>query len=96
MTEAEDRKSDIREIMEAFQRPLMASNNERRQEIEDHEKRIRTLETENTKNQKDIETIMKSLTKIDSNITWLLRLVIGFVITALLGLIVIGAQVPIK
>ena len=96
MTEADDRKSDLREIMEAFQRPLMASNNERRNEIEDHEKRIRALETDNTKNQKDIETIMKSLAKIDSNITWLLRLVMGFIILALLGLIVIGANTPIK
>lgn len=88
--------TDIKEIMDVFQRPILSSINELREAHEDHENRVRVLERDNTENRKDIEVIMKSLLKIDSNITWLLRLVIGFVITALLALIVTGAKVPLN
>lgn len=42
----------------------------------------------------DIGTIKDTLNKINSNTTWLLRIVIGAIILAVLGLVIVGAQLP--
>ncbi|WP_142315444.1 hemolysin XhlA family protein [Bacillus wiedmannii] len=51
---------------------------------------IRNLETRTTINEKDISTINKQLEKISLNTTWILRLVIGAIVMAVLGLLLKG------
>ena len=51
---------------------------------------IRNLETRTTINEKDISTINQQLEKISLNTTWILRIVIGAVVTGVLGLVVKG------
>ncbi|MEB8650728.1 hemolysin XhlA family protein [Bacillus cereus] len=51
---------------------------------------IRNLEMRTTINEKDISTVNKQLEKISLNTTWILRIVIGAVVTGVLGLIVKG------
>ena len=60
------------------------------EEVRDHEVRIRVLERDNTANTQRIEALEKKMDKIESNTTWILRLVIGAIIAALLGLIFQG------
>ncbi|HEQ3529158.1 TPA: hemolysin XhlA family protein [Bacillus cereus] len=49
---------------------------------------IRTLEIRTTITEKDIVTINKQLEKISMNTTWILRIVIGAVVTGILGLVI--------
>lgn len=49
--------------------------------------RVTSLETRTAVNERDIHSIMTKLDKMDNNITWVLRLVIGVVIGATLKLI---------
>ncbi|HDW3056226.1 TPA: hemolysin XhlA family protein [Bacillus cereus] len=51
---------------------------------------IRNLEMRTTINEKDISTVNKQLEKISLNTTWVLRIVIGAVVTGVLGLVVKG------
>ncbi|PEZ46194.1 hypothetical protein CN345_01790 [Bacillus thuringiensis] len=51
---------------------------------------MRTLEMRTTINEKDISTVNKQLEKISLNTTWILRIIIGAVITGILGLVVKG------
>lgn len=51
---------------------------------------LRNLETRITINEKDISTVNKQLEKISSNTTWILRIIIGAVVTGVLNLIVKG------
>ncbi|EXY08987.1 MULTISPECIES: hemolysin XhlA family protein [Bacillus cereus group] len=51
---------------------------------------IRNLEMRTTINEKDISTVNKQLEKISLNTTWILRIVIGAVVTGILGLVVKG------
>ncbi|EMJ6444341.1 hypothetical protein COJ79_20770 [Bacillus thuringiensis] len=51
---------------------------------------IRNLETRTTINEKDISTINKQLERISLNTTWILRIVIGAVVMAVLGLLLKG------
>ena len=51
---------------------------------------IRNLEMRTTINEKDISTVNKQLEKISLNTTWILRIVIGAVVTGVLGLGVKG------
>ncbi|AFQ27309.1 hemolysin XhlA family protein [Bacillus thuringiensis] len=51
---------------------------------------IRNLEMRTTINEKDISTVNKQLEKISLNTTWILRIVIGGVVTGVLGLVVKG------
>ncbi len=53
---------------------------------------IRNLETRTTINEKDISTINQQLEKIGMNTTWILRIVIGAVVMAILGLILKGGM----
>ncbi|HDR4948118.1 TPA: hemolysin XhlA family protein [Bacillus cereus] len=53
---------------------------------------IRNLETRTTINEKDISTINQQLEKISMNTTWILRIVIGAVVMAILGLILKGGM----
>ncbi|KAA1804026.1 hypothetical protein FA950_07445 [Bacillus thuringiensis] len=51
---------------------------------------IRNLETRTTINEKDISTINKQLERISLNTTWILRIVIGAIVMAVLGLLLKG------
>jgi len=51
---------------------------------------IRNLETRTTINEKDIATINKQLEKISLNTTWILRIIIGAIVTGVLGLVMKG------
>ncbi|MGG5736726.1 hemolysin XhlA family protein [Bacillus cereus group sp. IBL03679] len=51
---------------------------------------IRKLETRTTINEKDIVNINKQLEKISANTTWILRIIIGAIATALIGLLLKG------
>ncbi|XKK19990.1 hemolysin XhlA family protein [Bacillus sp. A17A.1] len=51
---------------------------------------IRDLEMRTTINEKDISTVNKQLEKISLNTTWILRIIIGAVVTGVLGLVVKG------
>ncbi|MED4654611.1 hemolysin XhlA family protein [Bacillus pseudomycoides] len=51
---------------------------------------IRSLETRTTVNENDIVNINKQLEKISANTTWILRIIIGAIVTALIGLLLKG------
>ncbi|MDM5189036.1 hemolysin XhlA family protein [Bacillus sp. DX4.1] len=53
---------------------------------------IRNLETRTIINEKDITTINKQLEKISMNTTWILRIIIGAVVTGILGLVIKGTM----
>jgi uncharacterized membrane protein len=59
------------------------------------EMRLTQLETRVAVAENNIDTINKKLDKIESNTTWLLRIVIGAIILAILGLVVIQ-KAPIQ
>ncbi len=52
----------------------------------------RNLEMRTTINEKDISTINKQLEKISLNTTWILRIIIGAIVTGILGLIIKGVM----
>lgn len=56
----------------------------------DMQRDIRALETRTTVNEKDIVNINKQLEKISANTTWILRIIIGAIVTALIGLLLKG------
>ncbi|MRB32016.1 hypothetical protein GH861_02375 [Bacillus thuringiensis] len=51
---------------------------------------IRNLETRTTINEKDISTINQQLEKNSLNTTWILRIVIGAIVMAVLGFLLKG------
>lgn len=64
---------------------LVKNNKER---IDSLETRVTNLETRVAVAENNIENINKKLDKIDNNTTWLLRIVIGAIILAVLGFII--------
>lgn len=54
------------------------------------QREIRNLESRILMTEKDVLTINKQLEKISSNTTWILRLVIGALLTGILGLLMKG------
>lgn len=63
-------------------------------DLRDHDSRIATLEIENVSTKKDVIVVQKTLDKIDANTTWIIRLLVGAIVLALLGLVF--AKVPAK
>lgn len=55
------------------------------------ETRVTSLETRVAVAESNIEHINKKLDKIDSNTTWLLRIVVGVIVIAVLGLVVVSS-----
>ncbi|PEJ21595.1 hypothetical protein CN887_25170 [Bacillus pseudomycoides] len=51
---------------------------------------IRNLESRTLGNEKDIVNINKQLDKISANTTWILRIIIGAIVTGLIGLLLKG------
>ena len=54
---------------------------------QDHEVRIRVLEQDNTTTKGIVQTLCKTMDKIEGNTTWILRLIIAFMLGALWKLI---------
>jgi predicted nucleic acid-binding Zn-ribbon protein len=50
--------------------------------------KVAGLETRTSVVENDIRNIQESLKKIDSNTTWILRLILGSIILAILGLVI--------
>lgn len=61
-----------------------------KQDIKDIRLEIKSLEMRTTGNEKDIVNINKQLDKISANTTWILRIIIGAILTALIGLLLKG------
>ncbi|MEK5205310.1 hemolysin XhlA family protein [Bacillus sp. FSL R10-2789] len=75
MQEIQDLKQEIQQI---------------KSDQKDLQRDIRNLETRTTVNEKDIVNITKLLDKIGANTTWILRIIIGAIVTALIGLLLKG------
>lgn len=58
-------------------------------DIQDHEVRIRVLEKDSTVTMGKVDSLCRKMDKVESNTTWILRLIIGAIILALLGQIFI-------
>lgn len=75
MQEIQDLKQEIQQI---------------KSDQKDIQRDIRKLETRTTVNEKDIVNINQQLEKISANTTWILRIIIGAIVTALIGLLLKG------
>ncbi|MBK5506641.1 MULTISPECIES: hemolysin XhlA family protein [Bacillus] len=78
MQEIQDLKQEIQQI---------------KSDQKDMQHDIRKLETRTTVNEKDIVNINKQLEKISANTTWILRIIIGAIATALIGLLLKGGGI---
>lgn len=56
-------------------------------DLRDHDRRITALELNDVKQDQRIEHVLKSLDKIESNTTWIMRLIIGGLVTGAIGLL---------
>ena len=60
-------------------------------EIKECEARVRALETKTVVNERDIKMILDDMAMIKSNTTWILRLVIGSIVTSLIVMLIRSA-----
>ena len=67
-----------------------------KQDIKDIRLEIKSLENRTTGNEKDIININKQLDKISANTTWILRLIVGGIIGAVLTLLLKGWHVMVS
>ncbi|MDP1420368.1 hemolysin XhlA family protein [Peribacillus simplex] len=72
MTEIKEFKKEIQQV---------------KMDQKDIQRDIRNMESRITITEKDILTINKQLEKISSNTTWILRLIIGSLLTGALGMV---------
>lgn len=61
----------------------------KRREFNRLDERVTTLDIRQTRTEVRTDHIEEKMSKIESNTTWILRIIIGAIITALLGLILI-------
>jgi hypothetical protein len=61
-----------------------------KEDQKDMQREFRILETRTTVNEREIMNINKTLEKISGNTTWILRLIVGAIVTALIGLLIKG------
>lgn len=54
------------------------------------ESKVAVLDTRTSINERDINNIHDQLRKIDNNTTWILRLIIGAIVLAVIGLVIKG------
>ena len=60
-------------------------------ELKEYEARVRALETKTVVNERDIKMILDDMAMIKSNTTWILRLVIGSIVTSLIVMLIRSA-----
>ncbi|XLP26018.1 hemolysin XhlA family protein (plasmid) [Bacillus toyonensis] len=77
---------EIQDLKKEFQQEIQQIKLDQK----DMQRDIRNIETRTTVNEKDIVNINKLLDKISANTTWILRIIIGAIITALIGLLLKG------
>jgi len=58
-------------------------------DVQDHEVRIRVLEVDNTENKAAIRSLCKMMDRVDANTTWILRLIVGAIVLAVLGQVIV-------
>lgn len=80
-----ERSETMQEIQDLKQEILQIKSDQK-----DMQRDIRSLETRTTVNEKDIVNINKQLEKISANTTWILRIIIGAIVTGLIGLLLKG------
>ncbi|MFK4380158.1 putative membrane protein [Bacillus sp. RC218] len=77
---------EIQDLKKEFQQEIQQIKLDQK----DMQRDIRNIETRTTVNEKDIVNINKLLDKISANTTWILRIIIGAIVTALIGLLMKG------
>ncbi|WP_144513722.1 hemolysin XhlA family protein [Bacillus mycoides] len=77
---------EIQDLKKEFQQEIQQIKLDQK----DMQRDIRNIETRTTVNEKDIVNINKLLDKISANTTWILRIIIGAIVTALIGLLLKG------
>ncbi|OOR18172.1 MULTISPECIES: hemolysin XhlA family protein [Bacillus cereus group] len=77
---------EIQDLKKEFQQEVQQIKLDQK----DMQRDIRNIETRTTVNEKDIVNINKLLDKISANTTWILRIIIGAIVTALIGLLLKG------
>ncbi|WP_018923878.1 hemolysin XhlA family protein [Salsuginibacillus kocurii] len=60
-----------------------------KEDVKGLEQDVRTVETRTTLSEQKIKNVEKDIQSIHSNTTWILRLIVGTIVAALLGLIFI-------
>ncbi|MGE8207841.1 hemolysin XhlA family protein [Heyndrickxia sp. NPDC080065] len=70
----------------------MENNFVTRDEFKALEKRVGSIENRQTKTETKVDNLEQKLDKIDSNTTWILRLIIGAFIMAVIGLVLKGGM----
>lgn len=63
-----------------------------RHEFKQLDSRVNRLEIQHTRSETRIDHVEKKLDKIDSNTTWILRLIVGGIIMAVLGFFIQGGS----
>lgn len=85
-------KDAIEALLAGFERVVKNINDTFCQRVDKQDDRLRQLEVAQAVNKTAADekfiTIFKTLEKIDKNSTWILRLVIGAIVVALLSLII--------
>lgn len=77
---------EIQDLKKEFQQEIQQIKLDQK----DMQRDIRNIETRTTVNEKDIVNINKLLDKISANTTWILRIIIGAIVTALIGVLLKG------
>jgi cell division protein FtsB len=76
----------------AIENEILQKYRDIEEDVKDHEARIRILEVDNTAHKLNIKDLRRSMDKIENNTTWILRLVIGGIVSALLALLIKGGM----
>jgi hypothetical protein len=74
--------NEVSRLLEALER-----------QVEEHDKRIGSLETRVTVQETDMKYVKDDLREIKDNTKWILRIIIGAIVTALLALVIVKAPV---
>ena len=80
----------VDEKMTAIKQEFISDIKDLRRKEDTHDNRIRTLETRTTIAEGNIQTLCEDVRSIKGDTRWILRLIIGAIVLALLGLILVG------
>ena len=74
----------------AIENEILQKHRDIEEDVKDHEARIRILEVDNTAHKLNIKDLRRSMDKIESNTTWILRLIISAILMAVLAQVLKG------